>query len=96
MDRGSEVIPYTSSAAGGTPVASKRRTPVATDAAGKRVATAERHTNGKKAALHLSIDAPNPATGTGSKLILDGHDAALLRCALDAAPAPGARAATRR
>ena len=71
-------------------------TAVATDAAGKRVATAERHTNGKKAALHLSIDAPNPATGTGSKLILDGHDAALLRCALDAAPAPGARAATRR
>ena len=55
----------------------------ASDAAAANVVTHERHTNGKKAALHLSIDAPNPATGTGSKLILDGHDAALLRCALD-------------
>jgi len=29
--------------------------------------------------LRLSLDAPNPTTGTGSALALDGHDVALLR-----------------
>jgi hypothetical protein len=54
-------------------------TAVATDAAGAVVATAARHTNTRKAALQLSIDAPHPSTGTGSRLLLDGQDAALLR-----------------
>ena len=54
-------------------------TAVATDAAGAVVATAARHTNTHKAALQLGIDAPHQSTGTGSTLLLDGQDAALLR-----------------
>ena len=54
-------------------------TAVATDAAGAVVATAARHTNTHKAALQLGIDAPHESTGSGSRLLLDGQDAALLR-----------------
>ena len=45
----------------------------------KTVATTQRHTNGKPATLQLSLDAPSAATGTGTAVVLDGHDAALLR-----------------
>lgn len=57
-------------------------TAVARDSAGKVVATMERHTNGKAAKLELSIDAPAAATGTGTAVLLDGHDAALLRASV--------------
>lgn len=57
-------------------------TAVARDSAGKPVATTARHTNGKAAALTLSIDAPSALTGTGEELLLDGHDAALLRASI--------------
>ena len=54
-------------------------TAVATDASGAIVATTVRHSNSQKASLQLTVDAPNERTGTGSRLMLDGHDAALLR-----------------
>ena len=50
--------------------------------AGKVVATDERHTLGKASKLELSIDAPSKATGTGEAVLLDGHDAALLRASV--------------
>mmetsp|Transcript_74736 Transcript_74736/g.167608 ORF Transcript_74736/g.167608 Transcript_74736/m.167608 type:complete len:905 (-) Transcript_74736:54-2768(-) len=55
---------------------------VAHDTKGNSVARTARRTNGKPAALSLSIDAPNMATGTGSALLLDGQDAALLRASV--------------
>eukprot|EP01043_Picozoa_sp_COSAG02_P067717 COSAG02_NODE_10980_length_1819_cov_1.858140_2_plen_252_part_01 len=54
----------------------------AKDASGKVVATDERHTLGKASKLELSIDAPSKATGTGEAVLLDGHDAALLRASV--------------
>ena len=57
-------------------------TAVATDASGGVVATTSRHTNGPRASLRLTVDAPHESTGTGSRLLLDGHDAALLRATL--------------
>ena len=35
--------------------------------------------SGPPAALTLTLDAPSPATGTGERLVLDGHDCALVR-----------------
>eukprot|EP00966_Prymnesium_polylepis_P055052 1272624-Prymnesium_polylepis.1 len=61
-------------------------TAVAHDAAGAAVAKAERRTNGNAAKLALTLDAPSALTGTGSALLADGQDAALLRASvLDAA-----------
>jgi len=37
---------------------------------------------GAATTLQLSVDVPSPATGTGSRLILDGNDAGLIRAAL--------------
>ena len=60
-------------------------TAVARDASGADVATASRHTNVlATSSLSLTLDAPNRATGTGSALLLDGQDAALLRACLPA------------
>mmetsp|Transcript_65383 Transcript_65383/g.120535 ORF Transcript_65383/g.120535 Transcript_65383/m.120535 type:complete len:905 (-) Transcript_65383:261-2975(-) len=57
-------------------------TAVAQDARGQPVANVSRQTNGKPAAIALSIDAPSQATGTGTALLLDGQDAALLRASV--------------
>ena len=57
-------------------------TAIARDGAGRAVATDRRHTNGTPARLKLSLDAPSALTGTGSALLLDGHDAALVRCSI--------------
>jgi hypothetical protein len=38
-----------------------------------------RYTSGLATAVVLSIDAPSPVTGTGSKMLLDGQDVALIR-----------------
>ena len=57
-------------------------TAIARGSDGRAVARAERHTNGRPAALRLSIDAPSPVTGTGDALLLDGQDAALLRASV--------------
>ena len=54
----------------------------AKDASGKVVATDERHTLGKASAIKLELDAPSKATGTGEAVLLDGHDAALLRASV--------------
>ena len=54
-------------------------TAVARSAAGAVVATHTRITAGAAAAIKLTIDAPSPSTGTGEKLLLDGHDVALVR-----------------
>jgi hypothetical protein len=39
-------------------------------------------TSGPAVAIVLSLDCPNPLTGTGSKLLLDGQDVALVRATL--------------
>lgn len=57
-------------------------TAIAQDKSGTALAKDERHTNGKAAKLALTIDAPSAATGTGTAVLLDGHDAALLRAAV--------------
>jgi hypothetical protein len=54
-------------------------TAVARDNSGTAVAEMSRHTNKKASALGLSVDAPSKATGTGEAVLLDGHDAALIR-----------------
>ena len=57
-------------------------TAVARDATGAVVATDTRLTCGKAVALRLTLDCPSAATGTGTSLVLDGQDAALLRAAV--------------
>lgn len=52
------------------------------NAANETVATHSLVAPGAPAALRLSIDAPSIAKGTGSALLLDGHDSALLRAEL--------------
>eukprot|EP00117_Sycon_ciliatum_P049000 scpid35265/ scgid34812/ Beta-galactosidase; Lactase len=57
-------------------------TAVSYDASSSIVGT---HTvlKGKTAvAIKLELDVPSPTTGTGSKLVLDGHDAALVRASV--------------
>lgn len=39
-------------------------------------------TDGKANAVHLTIDAPSPSTGTGANLVADGQDVALLRASI--------------
>lgn len=46
---------------------------------GHTVVTHTIHTPGEAAALRLSLDAPNADKGTGSALVLDGQDVALVR-----------------
>lgn len=57
-------------------------TAVARDSTGNPVATTARFTNGNASSLRLSLDVPSKHTGTGSALLLDGQDAALLRAAV--------------
>ena len=57
-------------------------TAIAQDKSGTALTKDERHTNGKATKLALTIDAPSAATGTGTAVLLDGHDAALLRAAV--------------
>lgn len=49
------------------------------DRAGKVVAVDTRFTSGIAAAIVLSLDAPSALTGTGTALLADGQDAALVR-----------------
>lgn len=49
---------------------------------GKLVASHSLLGPGTPKKLTLTIDAPSPMTGTGNKLLLDGHDAALLRASV--------------
>lgn len=62
-----------------TPFAAGNVTAAAYDASGAQVATHTRMTAGAATKLVLSIDAPSVATGTGSALVADGEDAALIR-----------------
>ena len=57
-------------------------TAIARDAHGNEVARTSKTTNGKAAKLSLTIDAPSVATGTGSAVLFNGQDAALLRGAI--------------
>jgi hypothetical protein len=65
------------------PYAAGNLTAVGRNAQGAEVA---RHTllsaRGVATAVVLSVDVPSPATGTGKALLLDGHDAALIRATL--------------
>lgn len=54
-------------------------TAVGRDASGKELARHTILTAGPAAAIVLSLDTPSPTTGTGTALVLDGHDAALVR-----------------
>ena len=49
---------------------------------GDAVASDSVSSPGSPAALELSVDSPSPTTGTGTKLVLDGRDTALVRAAL--------------
>ena len=57
-------------------------TAVAYDGEGAAVAVDTRLTCGAAAKLVLSIDSPSPQTGTGSALLADGQDAALIRASV--------------
>lgn len=52
---------------------------VAHDATGMKLAKVDRFTNTKASRLAISIDVPSEKTGTGTALLLDGQDAALVR-----------------
>jgi hypothetical protein len=55
----------------------------------RRLATDTVLTGAAAAAIRLTIDAPSPLTGTGSALVLDGQDVAMIRAQLlDAAGSP--------
>ena len=54
-------------------------TAVGRDPDGKVVAVDTRFTSGAAAALVLSLDAPSALTGTGTALLADGQDTALVR-----------------
>ena len=54
----------------------------ALDAAGTRLATHTVYTGGAAAQIRLSLDAPSPRSGTGSALVADGQDVALVRAEL--------------
>ena len=57
-------------------------TAVAYDANGEEAAHHTRLTSGTATKIELTIDVPSPLTGTGSKLVLDGSDTALLRASI--------------
>lgn len=57
-------------------------TAIARDDSGKELVRTERLTNGQASSLSLTIDSPSAATGTGTSLVPDGQDAALLRAAI--------------
>eukprot|EP01065_Artemidia_motanka_P030865 TRINITY_DN3700_c1_g1_i2.p1 TRINITY_DN3700_c1_g1~~TRINITY_DN3700_c1_g1_i2.p1 ORF type:complete len:955 (+),score=244.92 TRINITY_DN3700_c1_g1_i2:106-2970(+) len=54
-------------------------TAAAYDAMGKQLANFTRTTPGAGRTIRLSIDSPSPLTGTGSALVADGEDVAMLR-----------------
>lgn len=54
-------------------------TAIVRDSSGSVTARHTRLAAGDPAGIVLSVDAPSPMTGTGSALVLDGHDAALVR-----------------
>lgn len=57
-------------------------TAVGLSEAGDVMASFSRLTPGPPAAVRLSLDAPSPNTGTGSSLVLDGFDVAMVRAEL--------------
>eukprot|EP00040_Diaphanoeca_grandis_P013279 m.67174 g.67174 ORF g.67174 m.67174 type:complete len:1048 (+) comp23774_c0_seq1:77-3220(+) len=57
-------------------------TAVARDVGGQVVATHTRLTASAATTIALSIDAPSPTTATGQRVLLDGHDVALVRATI--------------
>ena len=57
-------------------------TAVAYDSSGALAAQDTRLTSGEGVSIELSIDVPSELTGTGSALVLDGSDTALLRASI--------------
>lgn len=57
-------------------------TAVVYDDSGAVVATHSSISAGKAAAIRLSLDAPSPLTGTGSALVSDGEDTAMVRATI--------------
>ena len=54
----------------------------ALDVSGNRLGTHTVQTGGSAATIRLSLDAPSPHTGTGSAMVADGQDVALVRAEL--------------
>ena len=57
-------------------------TAIALDKTGAILATHTVLTSGTASKIVLSLDAPNPVTGTGAALLLDGQDAGLVRATI--------------
>eukprot|EP00040_Diaphanoeca_grandis_P001426 m.18499 g.18499 ORF g.18499 m.18499 type:complete len:1036 (+) comp12050_c0_seq1:272-3379(+) len=54
----------------------------ALDSTGKVLATSTRFTSGVATALTIGVDVPSVDTGTGTALVLDGHDAGMVRASI--------------
>ena len=64
------------------PFSAGNLTAVALSATGAVLATDTKVTTGPAASIRLSLDAPSPLTGTGSFLVADGEDTAMVRAEL--------------
>ena len=64
------------------PFSAGNLTAVALDSSGQPVATDSVFTPGNLARIALTLDAPSPLTGTGSSLVADGQDTAMVSAAL--------------
>ena len=64
---------------GGVPFSAGNLTAVAMDDSGNVVASATKLTPGTATSVRISVDAPSPKTGTGSALVNDGEDTAMVR-----------------
>lgn len=73
------VAPYTAAVFNNVPYAAGNVTATALSATGAVLATHSAFSWGAPAAIVLSLDAPNPASGTGGAVYLDGRDVALVR-----------------
>lgn len=69
-------------AAWSVPYSPGNLTAVAYDSSGAPSAHHTRLTSGEGVRIELTIDVPSPLTGTGSALVLDGSDTALLRATI--------------
>ena len=84
---GQEVVPATATPQYGNPSFSIKYEPgnltaVAMDKNGQAAATTAKYTAGNAVSIRLSLDAPSRLTGTGSKLVADGEDTAMVRAEL--------------
>ncbi len=75
-------VPYFGLASFEIPYVPGNLTAIAEDPNGKEVARFSKHTPGECVKIRLSVNIPSEATGTGSKVVLDGEDVAMLKAEL--------------